>query len=296
MADFTPNTISVPSLDLAKNNDYNRFVTSISPVVGMYASSILSVVKPRNRAIDLVKSLENLSPSTWYMLFAAFLIISFTQYYLNRNERQTFIESLWQIFRNVVSQNNYVPKTIKARIVNFSFLFLILTIYQHYNCMIQTSLTVTDKQSVIDSLDDLLNRPNIRPLIIKGFELWDTFRSADPRKSDLAAKLNTIYQRAEEMGGGIFLDANEMFWKAMEGEFDELFGNGEAVLLERQLFLNIIGRVFYSMRSKEFDNLRLWMAKEPFSITFFSFPYGARAKKYFAFKRKMDEGLVVFKL
>ncbi|PVD37584.1 hypothetical protein C0Q70_00180 [Pomacea canaliculata] len=147
--------------------------------------------RPDSNAQSMFKMFTPLKPLVWCALVAAVIIASLSLYVIektspfssrnvNGNTQLGLLGSFWLIYGSYVEQGGDPhPRSVSARcLVGFWWLFTIL-MSSTYTANLAAFLTVTIEGSPVNSLTELAESSDLRPLVKQGSNPYTLFQNAD---------------------------------------------------------------------------------------------------------------------
>ena len=253
-----------PTIDYEKVEPYQVLTETSIKIMSTYYSKTEADVSFND---FILTSTESFSSQTWFAVLAmvsAFFGLWMTKRVLfpDNNHvslRKRIAEALWDTLLLFISQEStdyykFLDRLLSI-LMTLSFFFL-TTIY--FGCMSTDLVTVT-KPAVINSYQDIMNRPNITPVFLAIMPDTEEFEDAYEDDDDsIQAKFWAKYKDEVEMA-----DPNSDLSKLMQEVLDL-----KKVLIMNGLAIDGVRRVVCTLKTgyQLNKNVYTWLSRDPAAI------------------------------
>ena len=266
-----------------QNNQSDTFLPSIEyPVVGpnlatsaVTSSTTIVIGSVYNNsipttAVQVMEAFKSFSTEVWMSIANVLLILNLliilSLCCLKRGDLKisTCLKAVSLSFQSILAAVLKQHSPVQSFIVKFSgrlilFLLSYFTFLMafYFASLIKTDAVVFKTPDTISTYDDLLRRPNMRPMWMRGLNDHSSFESADK-----TSQMGRIWQRAVSMG----VNQSRFGYESEElGRAAKLTATKQAVVLVSDLVMRTIvtNICSYSRITNSFTDVNLWYKSGP---------------------------------
>ena len=263
-SDFSLMLTNYPTIDYDKVDPHQIMMEYSLKIMSGYYSEAEADVSFNDFILTSIKSFDI---QTWFsvmVLFFAFFGLWMTKRALFQDNkevslRKTIAETLWSTFLHFISQestdyNQFMDRLLSI-LMTLSF-FLLTTIYFG---LMSTDLVSVTKPTVINSYQDIMNRPNMTPVFVAMMPDIQEFEDAYADNEDsIQAKFWAKYKDEKEMADPN-ADPRELIGMMQEG------ANMKKVLILNGMYIDEIRKGICRVKTgfQVHENVYTWLSTDP---------------------------------
>ena len=256
--------VDYPTIDYDKVDPYQILMESPLKIMSGYRSETKAKVSFNDFILTSIQSFDR---QTWFAVLA--MVLAFAGLWMTKralfpnNEdvsmRRTIFETLWDTFLLFISQQSTVYSRFVDRFLSILMTLSFFFLTKVYFGLMSTDLVSVTKPSVINSYQDIMNRPNVTPVFLAVLSDVQEFENAyEDDDGSIQAKFWAKYKDTAEMAHpyGDPTKMAEMMQKAVDLK-RVLIINGLAMEATRRTMCK------FKVGYRVFPSVYSWVARDP---------------------------------